>query len=45
MLNAWFFVPALQFVNTTVEKTGRMDEMPSTIHSAVAPIDVTPPGA
>src|SRR5580765_4786316 len=44
MLNEWFFVPALQFVKTTVEKTGRMDEMPSTIHSAVAPIDVTPPG-
>src|SRR5438067_6381976 len=41
ILKAWFFVPALQLVNTTVEKTGRIDEIPSTIHSAVAPIEVT----
>src|SRR5215471_13526386 len=40
MLNAWFLVPALQFV----KNTGRMDEMPSTIHSAVAPIEVRLPG-
>jgi hypothetical protein len=39
-LKAWSFVPALTLLNTTVENTGRMDEMPSTIHSAVAPIEV-----
>ena len=36
----WFLVPALQLENTTVEKTGKIEEIPSTIHSAVAPIDV-----
>ena len=39
-LKAWSLVPALALVNTTVENTGRIDEMPSTIHSAVAPIEV-----
>src|SRR4029077_19288991 len=39
-LKAWSFVPALTLLNTTVENTGRMDKRPSTIHSAVAPIEV-----
>lgn len=38
-LKAWSLVPALTLVNTIVENTGKTDEMPSTIHSAVAPIE------
>ena len=43
-LKAWSLVPALTLLNTTVENTGRMDEIPSTIHSAVAPMEVMLPG-
>ena len=43
-LSLWVLVPALQLAKTMLDKAGRISEIPSTIHSAIAPMDVMPAG-